>query len=315
VTDDEPRVASGGSSSPLAGRHSGFLNICKPRGYTSHDVVAVVRRSIGVRRVGHAGTLDPAAEGVLPICVGRATRLVDRLADADKGYYAEIVLGAATQTDDAEGEVVATAPVPDLDDDALDAALGPFRGTILQRPPAFSAVKVGGRRAYDLARRGDEPRLRPREVMVHRLTSHWWRPPRLALTIACSKGTYIRAIARDLGEALGCGAHLGRLVRLWVGSFHLADAISLDELGSAARDGRLDRSLLPADAAVADLPAAIVESRRLVDMGHGRAWPLRGTPPPDALARVYDIGGALLGLAAADRSRRVWQPRLAFGEP
>ena len=320
----------------------GFLNVCKAPGFTSHDVVAVVRRTLGTRRVGHAGTLDPAAEGVLPICVGRATRLVDRLADADKGYYGEIVLGVRTTTDDAEGEVIGTADPPPLDDAALDAALSPFRGPIQQTPPQFSAVKVAGQRAYDLARRGGEVRLRPREVTVHRLTLHWWRPPRLAVTIACLKGTYIRSIARDLGEALGCGAHLARLVRLWVGQFALEDALALDELTERVQGGRMHEALLPADVGARDLPAVLAEPRRAIDMGHGRGWRGLGvqglaqrsradvaTDPrsesaqslgastgagDDApLARVYDTGGTLLGIVAADRSRGLWQPRLAIG--
>lgn len=292
---------------------TGFLNICKAPGFTSHDVVAVVRRILGIRRVGHAGTLDPAAEGVLPICVGRATRLVDRLADRDKGYYAEIAFGAQTRTDDAEGEVLEIAPLPELTPAALDAALDAFRGPILQRPPSFSAIKVAGRRAYDLARRGDDVRLQPRVVTVHRVTLHWWRPPRLALTVACSKGTYIRAIARDLGEALGCGAHLARLVRLWVGSFQLADAHSLDELAVAVRDDVVDRYLVPPDAALGDLPAAIVEPARAVDMQHGRGWPIReGVGGGVSLTRVYDTSGKLLGLATADRARGIWRPKLAL---
>jgi tRNA pseudouridine55 synthase len=314
-------------SAPSTQHSAGFLNICKERGFTSHDVVARVRRIFGVRRVGHAGTLDPAAEGVLPICVGRATRLVDRLAGSDKEYYAVVALGVGTRTDDAEGEVIATGPVPPLDSEVLETVLDRFRGRLLQRPPAFSAVKVDGRRAYSLARRGDEVSLRPREVTVHRLALHRWRPPELALTIACTKGTYIRAIARDLGEALGCGAHLARLVRLRVGPFRLADAHSLDELAAGAETGRLERYLLSPDAALGDLPAAIVEPGRAADIRHGRAWPMgRPLPQPpeahlfpptrgrgqDGLTRVYDTDGLLLGLASADRERRIWQPRLAL---
>jgi tRNA pseudouridine55 synthase len=305
----------GGRAAPPTA--SGFLNVFKEPGYTSHDVVAVVRRLLGIRRVGHAGTLDPAAEGVLPICVGRATRLVDRLADADKGYYAEIVLGTRTRTDDAEGEVLDTSPIPRLDEADLERALAQFRGTLSQRPPAFSAVKVAGRRAYDLARRGDEVRLQPREVTVYRLTLDWWRPPRLAVTIACSKGTYIRAIARDLGDVLGCGAHLGRLIRLWVGPFKLEQAIPLDTLREATERGDIGAHLLPPDTILGDLPAVTVEARRSIDMAHGRAWPMakenRDAVPPGALARVYDTEGRLLGLAVADGARGVWQPKLAFG--
>ena len=293
----------------------GFLNLCKAGGFTSHDVVAIVRRLLQTRRVGHAGTLDPAAEGVLPICVGRATRLVDRLADADKGYYGVVVLGVRTRTDDAEGEVVETSAVPPFDAAALDAALERFRGEIAQRPPQFSAVKVAGRRAYALARRGEEVKLQARVVTVHRLTLEWWRPPRLALSIACSKGTYIRSIARDLGEALGCGAHLERLVRLRVGPFVLAEAISLDQLGEAARAGCARRYLLPPDAALRDAPAAIVPAERAADMSHGRPWPMSGAAGAEgALTRVYASDGRLLGLALPDHDRRVWRPRLAMSQ-
>ncbi len=289
----------------------GFFNVCKAPGFTSHDVVAVIRRLAGLRRVGHTGTLDPAAEGVLPICVGRATRLVERLASADKAYYAEIVLGVRTRTDDAEGEIVGTAPVPKLDLPDLERALDRFRGTILQTPPAFSAVKIAGRRAYELARRGDEVRPRPREVTVYRLALQRWEAPRLAITVTCSRGTYIRAIARDLGEALGCGAHLARLVRLRVGPFDLRGAHSLDELRRAADERRLWSFLLPPDAALLDLPVAVVEPRRREDMGHGRAWPRRDGGSA-VLARVYDTDGAFLGLAEADPDFGVWRPKLAF---
>jgi tRNA pseudouridine55 synthase len=294
----------------------GMLNVCKARGYTSHDVVAVVRRALGTRRVGHAGTLDPLAEGVLPICVGRYTRLVDLLGDTDKGYYAEVLLGARTATDDAEGEIVEQRPVPLLTVDALAPVLDAFRGPIIQVPPAFSAIKVAGKRAYDLARRGDALELAGRPVTIHRLDVVAWEPPRLTLLVVCSKGTYIRSIARDLGEALGCGAHLTRLVRLWVGSFGLETAISLEEIQAAAAIGRIDDVLLPADTALAALPALLVPDQRAVDIGHGRPWPadssltdVRATGDP---VRVYDTGGRLLAMAEHDAHRRVWQPRLAL---
>jgi tRNA pseudouridine55 synthase len=304
----------------------GLLNVCKARGYTSHDVVAVVRRALGTRRVGHAGTLDPLAEGVLPICVGRYTRLVDLLGDTDKGYYAELLLGARTTTDDAEGEIVEERPVPALTAEALAPALDAFRGPIIQVPPAFSAIKVAGRRAYDLARRGDAPVLAGRPVTIHRLEVVAWEPPRLTLLVVCSKGTYIRSIARDLGEALGCGAHLTRLVRLWVGSFGLETAVSLDEIQAAAAAGRCDDVLLPADTALSALPALLVPDQRAVDIGHGRPWPAAapagasGAAPLSAAGprgttdavRVYDTRGRLLAMAEHDPQRRVWQPRLAL---
>jgi tRNA pseudouridine55 synthase len=290
----------------------GLLNICKARGFTSHDVVAVVRRTLGTRRVGHAGTLDPLAEGVLPVCVGRYTRLVDLIADTEKGYYAEVELGARTTTDDAEGEVVGRRPVPALTPDTLETVLATFRGPIEQVPPAFSAIKVAGRRAYDLARRGDAPELVARPVTIHRLSLVDWLPPRLALLVVCSKGTYVRSLARDIGTALGCGAHLTRLVRLWVGSFGLEEAVSLEEIGAATALGRLDAVLRTADDALAELPALVVPERRLVDLRHGRPWPTHVRGAPEGPTRVYDTGGRLLGLAEHDRRRGVWQPRLAL---
>lgn len=290
----------------------GLLNVCKARGYTSHDVVAVVRRALGTRRVGHAGTLDPLAEGVLPICVGRYTRLVDQLADTDKGYYAEVRLGARTATDDAEGEIVEERPVPSLTPEVLASVLDAFRGPIIQVPPAFSAIKVAGRRAYDLARRGDAPALVGRPVTIHRLDVVAWEPPCLTLLVACSKGTYIRSIARDLGEALGCGAHLTRLVRLWVGSFGLETAVSLEEIQAATQAGRPDDVLLPADTVLAALPALLVPDRRVVDLGHGRPWPASSARATSDPTRVYDTGGRLLGLVEHDQQRRMWQPRLTL---
>lgn len=290
----------------------GLINVCKPRGFTSHDVVAVVRRTLGTRRVGHAGTLDPLAEGVLPVCVGRYTRLVDQLAETEKGYYAEIQLGARTTTDDAEGEVVERVPVPDLTAPELEPYLARFRGQIAQVPPVYSAIKVDGRRAYDLARRGAAPELQARPVTVHRLDVVAWTPPSLSLVVACSKGTYIRSLARDLGEALGCGAHLTRLVRLRVGCFRLENAVSPQEIEAAVAEDRVGSVLLPADDALAELPALLVPEARSVDFGHGRSWPSAVRRAPRAPTRVYDTAGRLLGLAEHDLRRHAWQPRLAL---
>ena len=254
-------------------------------------------------------------EGVLPVCVGKYTRLVDFVSEGEKGYYAELRLGVRTSTDDAEGEVVEERPVPALRFEDIEGALGLFRGTISQVPPAYSAVKVAGQRAYDLARRGAAPVLAAREVTVHRLDVLRWEPPSMALLVACSKGTYVRSIVRDLGEALGCGAHLTRLVRLWVGSFGLSEAVSLEELQEAASTGRVQAVLLPAEVALRSLPSAIVDPRRIVDLSHGRAWPASPDVRVERLARVYDSDGRLLGLAEHDAGRRVWQPRLALTPP
>lgn len=256
------------------------------------------------------------AEGVLPICVGRYTRLVELLTDTEKGYYAELELGARTTTDDAEGEIVVRRSVPDLSDADLKAALAPFRGPILQTPPAYSAIKIAGQRAYDLARRGDAPELAARRVTVYRLEVTNWASPRLGMVVACSKGTYIRSLARDLGETLGCGAHLTRLVRLWVGQFTLETASSLDEIAQAVNDGQTERVLQTADTALASLPAIIVPPERLVDIGHGRPWPAIGQPSNAGAqagpVRVYDTDGRLLALAEYDAHRRAWLPRIGL---
>ena len=295
----------------------GFLNVCKPWGWTSHDVVQLVRKLAGTRRVGHAGTLDPAATGVLPVAVNRATRLVDFLADRDKGYCADVVLGAATNTDDADGTVLyARNPAP-VTLDAAVAALSSFLGEIEQVPPQFSAVKLRGRKAYEIARSGAAAALAPRRVTIKGLAVVGWEPPIVSILVNCSKGTYIRSLARDLGEKLGVGAHLGALVRCRSGAFDLSDAVGIDDLRLAAEFGYLDRLIYPPDVAVAHLPAVIASDRHSRDMGLGRPWPAglnakRDIVGAGVLARVYSDEGAFLGLAELVEGS--WQPRLVMGD-
>lgn len=220
--------------SPLGA--TGVLAVDKPIGWTSFDVVAVVRRALGVRRVGHGGTLDPLASGLLPVLVGAATRQADRLHAAPKVYAALVRLGSETTTDDAQGPVRREAALPALAEGGIDAALGRFRGEISQVPPDFAAVKVGGRRAYRIARSGGAPELAPRTVRIDRLAIASWRPPHLRLLIVCGSGTYIRALARDLGRALGSAAHLAGLRRLAVGGLSVQDAVDPGRLRAEARD-------------------------------------------------------------------------------
>ncbi|HEX5691816.1 MAG TPA: tRNA pseudouridine(55) synthase TruB, partial [Roseiflexaceae bacterium] len=209
----------------------GFLNIDKPAGPTSHDVVARVRRIARQKRVGHAGTLDPAATGVLVVGLGQATRLIEYVQDAtSKRYHSVVFLGATTTTDDAEGEIIARAPLPALDSQAIEAALAAFRGTILQVPPMFSALHHEGRRLHELARAGQIVERAARPVTIEQLHLLDWSPPLLTLDVVCGKGTYIRSLARDVGEALGCGGYLQALRRTAVGTFTVADAVSLETL-------------------------------------------------------------------------------------
>jgi tRNA pseudouridine55 synthase len=294
---------------------TGVLVIDKPLGRTSFDVVARVRRLCGQKRVGHAGTLDPLATGVLPICLGPATRLVEYLADAGKEYRARVYLGAISPTYDGEGPVTPQIADPALlpVTDTVLAALAAFRGPQQQLPPMHSAVQQGGKRLYELARSGIEVERRPRAVTIYRLELVAYTPPQLVLDVACSKGTYIRSLAHDLGAALGCGAYLAGLVRTRHGPFGLADAITLDGLEQAVAAGRLHEVLRPADVLVADwlrVDVAADAARRLA-----QGQPL-DYPPPAGNAprrlRVYGPDGTFLALVLWEEEKAHWHPAKVF---
>ena len=240
----------------------GVVAVDKPEGWTSFDVVAVARGVYGVRRVGHGGTLDPLATGVLPVLVGPATRFADRLHTAPKVYAATVRFGAETATDDREGAVTRTAAPPDRA--AVTEALAAFRGEILQRPPSFAAVKVGGRRAYDRARAGEQFELAARRVQVYRLEMTTWNDADAGLLLVCSSGTYVRAIARDLGRACGSAAHLVSLRRLAVGALDATSAVPIDRLRTLGREDAVallrpaDDRLLALDARYLEAPAGLL---------------------------------------------------------
>ena len=253
----------------------GLVVVDKSPGMTSHDVVSRVRRLAGTRKVGHAGTLDPMATGVLVLGVDRATRLLGHLMLTEKAYDATIRLGAATTTDDAEGEVVSTHAVDGVREDDVRAELARFVGDIEQVPTAVSAIKVDGKRAYARVRAGETVELRARPVTIHELVVHEVALPDVRISVRCSSGTYIRAIARDLGEALGVGGHLGALRRTAVGSFDLARARTLEQLGE-------DFAVVPiADAARASFPVVELTEEQASDVRFGRALALvlPGTVP------------------------------------
>ncbi len=284
----------------------GFLNIDKSSGMTSHDVVGRVRRLAGQKRVGHGGTLDPAATGVLPVALGDATRLLEFLVEGRKRYRALIKLGVVTTTDDAEGAVVAEQPVPEIAEADLLATLATFVGAIQQIPPMYSAIQVGGRRLYDLAREGTTIELAPRTVEIDQLTLLGWESPLLSLDVTCGKGTYIRAIARDLGAALGCGAHLQALRRTAVGPLTSETGVSLDAL--AADPALLVERLLPPESAVAHLPRVDLDldAARLVRNG----MPLALAEPLVGDTSCAHADGALLALLRYDGA--VWRPFKVF---
>jgi tRNA pseudouridine55 synthase len=290
----------------------GVLVLAKPAGPTSHDMVALVRRLSGTRRVGHGGTLDPFATGVLPLFLGRATRMLEyHLGDA-KTYRATVCFGAGSTTDDLEGELTpieGAAPGRE----AVLAALERFRGPIVQTPPAFSAVKVGGRRAYALARAGGTPALKPRSVTIERLELVGWddadpERPIAVIDVGCSAGTYVRALARDLGEALGNAAYLGALVRTASGPFRLDEAHPVDEVRAAAAAGmdELGGLLLRPDVGLERIPAMTLEPDELDAIARGQfVRPPRPVPPPgpDGRLRLLDARGGLVAVAAVQGGR------------
>ena len=287
------------------GEITGILVINKPTTWTSNDVVAKVRRLAGQKRVGHAGTLDPLAEGVLPVLRGRATRLTEYIQAGRKTYRAVVKLGIATETDDAEGEVAVTQDVPSLTAEDLESGFQKFRGDILQTPPRYSALKVGGQRAYDVARRGGAVALPPRPVTIYALRLIHLSQDELTLEVKCSKGTYVRALARDLAAELGTVGHLRSLLRTRVGPFTLEKALTLDEL--AVRG--VPRALLPASAAIPDAPTfyATEDQTRLLSNGH--PLPLGEGLAAEAIW-VYDPANRLIGLASSDGNHL--RPRIAL---
>ena len=258
-------------------------------------MVARIRRLAGQKRVGHAGTLDPMAEGVLPVLLGRATRLADVIQMGRKTYRAVVCLGTATETDDAEGAVTSVAPVPSVSTADLAGTLRAFEGEILQTPPSYSALKVGGRRAYAVARAGGEVSLAPRRVTIHELRLLGVGAAELTLEVTCSKGTYVRALARDIAAALGTVGHLGALTRTRVGPFSLDAAVSLDTL---AGRGGVDAFIQPASRAMPEAPSFSADAAEVARLANGQAVPVDGLRA-DAVW-VYDPDGRLVCLASAD---------------
>jgi tRNA pseudouridine55 synthase len=274
---------------------SGILVVDKESGVTSFDVVAAARRALGMRRIGHAGTLDPGATGVLPLLLGEATKLMPYLVDQDKEYRATIRLGVTTDTQDLAGRIVATAPVPPLTVARVEQAVRPFVGAIRQVPPMFSALRHGGRRLHELAREGREVERPPREVLVHSIAVEALASPAVTLRIVCGKGTYIRVIAADLGAALGCGGSIEHLARLRVGPFALADAVPSAALRAAARETLLAR-VLPPDAALAGWPVARLDARDAAAFLHGQHVALSRPEPGSRFVRVRDSSDTFLGV-------------------
>lgn len=286
---------------------SGILNLDKLRGMTSHDVVNRVRQVTGIRKVGHAGTLDPMATGVLLLCVGRATRLAEYLTASEKRYKATVRLGVETDTYDAEGQVMHTSPVAISREEVSDA-LGDFCGPIAQVPPMYSALKRGGQPLYKLARKGVTVARKPRPVHISFIKMTAWAPPDFSFDVTCSAGTYVRSLAHDLGKKLGCGAHLTGLIRSHSGSFSLQNAVPLNDLSPV----NWKDFLQPMEVAVADLPLLTLDDHAAQCLVYGQAILCRPEHPVADLARVHSEDGAFFAIARLSEDRTRWLPHKVF---
>jgi tRNA pseudouridine55 synthase len=308
-----------GASRPRRGRRdaeglpSGILNINKPRGMTSFAVISLVRRLTGIRRVGHAGTLDPNAEGVLPVCVGQATRVVEHIVDSPKIYRGVVRLGVTTDTFDGEGAVVRTSDASAVTLEQIESALEDFVGEIMQVPPMYSAIKHKGQPLYRYARQGRDVAREPRPVRVYWARLLRFESPDAEIELSCGRGAYVRSLAHDLGELLGCGGYLESLTRTASGPFSIEDAVTPDELTAAAGAGRWKELLHPMDAVLTSWHAAILAEGHSRDVSQGRTLILTPVRPVlrdlanETPCRAYSTEGDFLGILRYQGADR-WHP-------
>ncbi len=311
---------------------TGVLNLLKPPGMTSHDVVDVVRQLLRTKRVGHAGTLDPGAAGGLLVCVGEATRLVEYLMEGTKSYRAEVTFGVTTTTEDAQGTILSEQSAMDVTEDRLRDVLTQFVGDIEQIPPMVSAVQIGGKRLHELARRGETVERPKRQVRVEEIKLLKFTAGERAvalLDVTCSKGTYIRTLAADIGAALGCGAHLSFLVRTRVGRFRLEDSLTLEELSAAAVcRSAIHCALMSLNDALAHLPSVVLDAAAAQRVWNGQSIPVDSSqltvdsrlpstlnPQPSTVVRLCDKQGRLVAIAQCVENQKreiVYQPQKVF---
>lgn len=290
----------------------GLLLLDKPAGLSSNQALQQVRRLFRARKAGHAGSLDPLATGLLPICLGEATKIAGLLLGSRKAYQTTAVLGSTTDTDDADGLVLQQRPVPSLRDADIEAALAPLRGSIRQRAPIYSALKQGGEPLYAKARRGEVIDAPIRDVVVQRLELLEHDGPRLVLSIECGSGTYVRSLVREIGESLGCGAHVEVLRRLWVEPFTDPGMYSLPELEALAGQGeeRLDACLLPIEAGLAAYPRITLDPEQAQSLGHGQPVRPDVVLPGPVVVAVHDQDDRVLGLGRVDETGLLHPQRL-----
>lgn len=298
--------------------YNGIINIHKEAGYTSHDVVAKMRGILRQKKIGHTGTLDPQATGVLPVCLGSGTKLCDLLADKDKEYVAELLLGVTTDTQDTTGQILTERSVEVSKEQVREVVLG-FVGGYDQIPPMYSALKVDGKKLYELARAGKEVERRARPVTIHDIEILDMRLPVVKMRVACSKGTYIRTLCFDIGERLGCGGTMQSLVRTRVSGFTLDGAVKLSDLERLRDEGRVNEVLVPVDELFSNHPALHVRGkfRRLLENGNA-FYPNQAEEgksyAPGEQVRVYFADGGFAGIYAFDEGQRRYKPVKMFLE-
>ncbi len=307
--------------------YHGVINVYKEPGFTSHDVVAKLRGILKQKKIGHTGTLDPAACGVLPVCLGQGTRIADMLTEKKKTYEAVLLLGQETDTQDTTGEVLARCPV-NVSEEEVRRTASSFIGPQKQVPPMYSALKVEGKKLYELARAGKEVERPARDIQIDELTMNWIKLPRVGMTVTCSKGTYIRTLCYDLGKALGCGGCMEKLTRTRVERFLIQDSLTLSQIETLRDENRVEEIILPIEA-MFDGPRAIANeagNKKLINgnpvaaedfafilQEDGQAEPLAPEAlPKTGLVRVYSADRKFLGLYEYEERRRFWKPKKMF---
>lgn len=297
---------------------NGIVNLYKPAGFTSHDAVAKLRGIFGQKKIGHTGTLDPDAEGVLPICLGKATKVCELLTDRSKTYQAVMLLGRTTDTQDTSGETLfSSEQIPE--EAEIRRAIGLFQGEQMQIPPMYSALKVNGKKLYELAREGKTVERKPRKITVYELTIDEIELPRVTMTISCSKGTYIRTICNDIGEKLGCGACMEHLLRTRVGEFALESCLQLEELQEAKEKGSLEECLIPVDSLFKTYPRLVfwTEYSKYADNGNRLAQHMlkeMSEIDDKAMVRIYNEKGLFYGIYQYEEKSRDFKPVKRFKE-
>lgn len=292
----------------------GIFNVYKEKGYTSHDVVARLRGIAGQKKVGHTGTLDPDAEGVLPVCLGKATKVCDVLTDKSKTYQAVLLLGRRTDTQDISGACLEERDTSGLAKETVRRAVETFLGDYMQTPPMYSALKVDGKKLYELAREGKTVERKARKVQIHRIEIRKMDLPRVWIEVECSKGTYIRTLCDDIGELLGVGGCMEELLRTRVGHFRIEDSVRLSELERYREEGTLEEHLIPVDSVFADCPRLDVPERLEPLLYNGN--PLRLPEGEDGqLVRVYDSRGRFIALYRYQQKKHIYKNEKMFFSP